>query len=1110
MRCTKCQTENSATRKFCRECGAKLQLVCPECGSENLPDDKFCGECGHNLKKTKEASPIDYSEPQSYTPKFLADKILTTRTSIEGERKLVTVLFADVSDFTSISEKLDPEEVHQIMDGCFKILMNEIHQYEGTINQFTGDGVMALFGAPVAYEDHARRACQSALNIQKAMHQFGQTINRTYDMEFKLRIGLNSGTVVVGAIGDDLRMDYTAVGDTTNLAARMESMAAAGTILVSENTFKLARDFFEFESLGKVAVKGKAKPQDMYRLIKPGPIETRIEASLAKGWTKFVGRQKEINTLTGAFDKVRGGSGQVVGTVGEAGVGKSRLLIEMSKAISKEEYTYLEGRCLPYGGAMPYLPMRDIVRAFFSIQDGDQEFIIKSKLQEKISQLDIQPETILPPLQELLSLGVDDEKYLQLDPGVKKMRTFEAIRDLLLRQGQNKPVIVAVDDLHWIDNSSQEFLSYLIEWLANTHILLILLYRPEYTHQWGNKSYYSQISLDQFTRQTSAALVQAILEGGAVVPKLNELIYNRAGGNPLFVEELTHNLLENGTIEKKDRQFYLARDTSDILVPDNIQGIIAARLDRVEENLKKVLQMASVIGREFAFRILQTILGMSENLKSQMLDLQGLEFISEKNLFPELEYIFKHALTQEVAYNSLLQNRRREIHAKIGNAIEAIYPDRLEEYYELLAHHYERSNNQDKALEYLGFANQKAANISAMEEAKNFFDKAMQLLDSQPDSSVNQERRISLIVNQMIVFELLLNIPEYYDLLIRYEPMAQKSGNQGQLGALYSRIAECEWWFGDYHKAIENANKAIDLAEASGRIEDAAFAYSPLQFCYFFIGEFEKVVALKDQVLRLTDQQFNLRWYVWALCAASLSRACLGRWNQALSLGSQAYQTAKEYGDNSLISFASWSIACAYTWQGDLKQAIEYAERSVEKAPTPGDQVWGQAILAWALNRAGETEKGIAIISEVLPMFQLVRYVSGEIYALIILGEGYWLAGDNERAQQTLDETITLAERCGSKLFTAWAHRLLGQIAAISQPEQAASHFEHSIAALQKINAANELALTQAALGRLYRQLGDIKQARENLVRALEIFEKLGSLVEPDTVRKELEELSDC
>jgi tetratricopeptide (TPR) repeat protein len=313
---------------------------------------------------------------------------------------------------------------------------------------------------------------------------------------------------------------------------------------------------------------------------------------------------------------------------------------------------------------------------------------------------------------------------------------------------------------------------------------------------------------------------------------------------------------------------------------------------------------------------------------------------------------------------------------------------------------------------------------------------------------------------------------------------------------------------GDYHNAIENANKAIDLAQASGRIEDAAFAYTPLQFCYFFIGEFEKVVALKNQVLGLTDQQFNLRWYVWALCAASLSCACLGRWNQALMLGRQAYQTAKEYSDNSLISFASWSIACTYTWQGDLPQAIEFAERSVEMAPTPGDQVWGQAILAWALNRAGETEKGIAIISEVLPMFQLVRYVSGEIYALIILGEGYWMAGDNDRARQTLEETISLAERCGSKLFIAWAHRLLGQIASIDQPEQALSHFEQSSLVLNKIKAANELALTQAALGRLYKQLGNIRQARENLSRALEIFEKLGSLVEPDKIRKELEELS--
>jgi len=384
MNCPKCQTENPATRKFCRECGAKLLLVCSQCDTENLPDDKFCGECGHNFKKPKEALPIDYSEPQSYTPKFLADKILTTRSSIEGERKLVTVLFADVANYTAISEKLDPEEIHQIMDDCFRILMEEIHKYEGTINQFTGDGVMALFGAPVAHESHAQRACYAALSVQNALENFEEKIKKDFGAEFKMRIGLNSGPVIVGSIGDDLRMDYTAVGDTTNLASRIENIARPGTCLVSNHTHRLAREFFEFKSLGKVAVKGKKTPLEAFEIIKASEVETRLDASIAKGLTKFVGRKKSMAALMDAYEKTQAGSGQVVGVVGDAGVGKSRLLLEFRNRLPQGEMSYFEGRCLNFGGAMSFLPLLDILRSYFKIKEGDQELNIKKNMEDKI------------------------------------------------------------------------------------------------------------------------------------------------------------------------------------------------------------------------------------------------------------------------------------------------------------------------------------------------------------------------------------------------------------------------------------------------------------------------------------------------------------------------------------------------------------------------------------------------------------------------------------------------------------------------------------------------------------------------------------------------------
>jgi len=597
MKCPKCQFENPDDAQFCIECGNSIEYHCPKCGVVTPSTGKFCKACGYSLRETKEPSSIDINKPESYTPKHLADKILTTRSSLEGERKIVTVLFADVANYTSMSEKLDPEEVLQIMDGAFKIMMDEIHKYEGTINQFTGDGVMALFGAPVAHENHSQRACYAALSIQNTMTDYGEKIKKDCGVDFKMRIGLNSGPVIVGSIGDDLRMDYTAVGDTTNLAARMEGQAKSGSTYVSLNTYKIAERYFDFNHMGKTEVKGKEEPQDIYELLKTSDVVTRIGESVAKGLTRFVGRKNSMAALMEAYDLAKSGSGQVLGVVGEAGVGKSRLILEMRNRLPENEYTYLEGQCLQYGGSILYKPILDILRFLFDIKDNDREFVINKKVKEKIlanSNLD----HTLPAFQDLLSLKVDDETFLKLEPKQKREKTFEAIRDLLISISQEKSLIVVVEDLHWIDETSEAFLNYLIEWIASTPIMLILLYRTEYTHKWGSKTYYHKIGLDHLRKDSSIELVKAMLEGGEVAPELRDLILARAAGNPLFMEELTQTLIENGSIKKEDSQYVLSQKISDIQVPDTVQGIISARMDRLEESLKRTMQVASVIGRD--------------------------------------------------------------------------------------------------------------------------------------------------------------------------------------------------------------------------------------------------------------------------------------------------------------------------------------------------------------------------------------------------------------------------------------------------------------------------------------------------------------------------------
>src|SRR5512136_75517 len=758
MKCPKCQFENREGSSFCLECGGKLELTCPQCARTLPVSAKFCDGCGHNLREAK-APPVDYSKPQSYTPKFLADKILSTGKSLEGERKLVTVLFADTAGYTSMSEKLDPEEVHQIMEGCLQILMDEIHRYEGTIDKFTGDGVMALFGAPLAHEDHAQRACYAALAIQKALETYGQKVEKDCKIPFKIRIGLNSGPVIVGSVGKDLKMDYTAVGDTVNLASRMQTMAEPGRILASADVHKLARDFFNFKARGKMSIKGKEEAVQAYELLEPTEVASRIEAAALRGLTRFVGREKELATLREAFDKARSGSGQVVCIVGEAGVGKSRLLLELRRNLQSDEYTYLEGQCLHYGSSMPYLPLLDILRSYFGLKEGEREFLVRKRLEEKTSAIDPKLKAILPPLQEMLSLKVEDETYLKLEPQKKREKIFEAIRDLAVVGSQRKPLLVAIDDFQWTDRTSEEFLTYFIGHLPNTRILLLLLYRPEYTHPWASKSCYSQIRVDELPTKSSADLVRAMLEEGEVAPELRELILNRAAGNPLFMEEFTHTLLENGSIQKKEHQYVLSRKPSEIHVPDTIQGIIAARMDRLDENLKRIMQVASVIGRDFAYRILQTITGMQEELKGHLVNLQGLEFIYEKSLYPELEYVFKHALTQEVAYNSLLLKRRKQIHERIGKAIEELYPDRLEEFCEALAHHYSTAENWEKAFQYLRLSAEKAHRGYCTYEAFRYYSEALEALGRLPDTEQNKRARIDITMAMVHVMAA-LSFPE--------------------------------------------------------------------------------------------------------------------------------------------------------------------------------------------------------------------------------------------------------------------------------------------------------------------------------------------------------------
>jgi class 3 adenylate cyclase/tetratricopeptide (TPR) repeat protein len=1107
MQCPKCQFENREGAKFCKKCGSKIELVCPECSYLLTPDSLFCDECGNDLRRSKEAPTLDYDLPQSYTPKHLVDKILTSRSSIEGERKLVTVFFADVANSTVIFEKLDPEDVHQVMDGCFRIIMNEIHRYEGTVNQFRGDCVMALFGAPLAHEDHAQRACFASLRIQRAMKAYSEDMRARFGFEFKMRIGLNSGPVVVGSIGNDLRMDYTADGDTVNLAMRMESMAAPGNIQISENTYRLIKEYFDCKDLGLASVKGKKESQRTFKLIKSSKVRTRFEASVSKGLVRFVGRQNSMAALKTAWDKAANGSGQVIGVMGEAGVGKSRLLLEFIRSLDCNEFNYHEGRCLQYGSSMAYLPFLDILKSYFHIGEDQREYITKKTIAEKLYAIDSEFFSgSIPAFHDLLSLKIDDEIWLNLEPKQLRDRRFDALKNLFLRLSKERPQIVAVEDLQWIDKTSEDFLSSIINSMAQLPILLILIYRPEYNHQWSNKTYYSKIGLDQLTLESSAKLVSAILEDGDVEPELKDLILNRSAGNPLFVEEFTHTLLENGSIEQKNNQFVLNRNIDEIQVPDTIQGIIAARMDRLEENLKRTMQVASVVGRDFAFRILHTITGMREELKSYLLNLQGLEFIYEKSLSPELQYIFKHALTQEVAYNSLLLEKRKEIHAKIGRAIEELYAERLEKFYEMLAYHYSRSNSLEKAWRYAKLSAEKAEGNFSHREACDFYKLAIGLLNKLPATAENKKEKmkvISLILPPLAF----LGFPEgALSILKQGEQLSKDLGDERRLAKLYNAMGLYYTHKGNPQLGMKYSEDAFEEARKNRDIELMPPLAFGLSIPYAQTGEYYKIVDIAPDVIALIEKakreadSFSMGWNPYSLLCSFCGHGMgnLGTFDQGRAFLEKAIRNAVKMKDLTALGLVEIQYGRFYLAKGDWKASKRHFEKGI-KYNEEANWVFGSAVsligLGYACAMLGDCETGKRHVEKGLE----VQCDSGA-KAFLSLAHSYlgWIhldLGDLKNARSFAEEALRLSQENNEKLIEAGSWLLLGTILGKAVPleiTKAEGCILKGIEIYKELKTKANYPLGYLYLGEFYLNGGKKEKAIDNLKKAEGMFREMG------------------
>ncbi|HUR01411.1 MAG TPA: adenylate/guanylate cyclase domain-containing protein, partial [Nonomuraea sp.] len=603
MGCLSCGAENPSTNRYCGGCGAHLAQACPGCSASNPPGNRFCGECGGRLGEAAapaaaaraNARPAAPS-PRDYTPKHLAEKILAARSALEGERKQVTVLFADVVGSTELIRDLAAEAAQRLLDGVVQHMMDAVHRYEGTVSRAMGDGLMALFGAPLAHEDHAVRACYAALAMHESVRRYAEEVRREHGLEVEIRVGVNSGEVVVRLISDDLHMDYTAMGQTVHLAARMEQLARASTTRLTAETLELVEGYVQVRSLGAIPVKGLDAPHEVYELLGTGAVRTRLQASAARGLTRFVGRQAELEAMHGALERASAGRGQVVALVGEPGVGKSRLVWELTHSHRIKGWAILESGSVSYGKATSYLPVIDLLKAYCRIEPLDDARAVREKVAGKVLMLDRALEPTLPALLSLLDALPDDPAWEALDPTQRKRQTIDAVRRLLLRESREQPLLVVFEDLHWIDSETQAVLNSLLDSLPTARILLLVNYRPEYTHAWGNRGYYTQLRVDPLGQEGAEELLTALLGDDLSVGALHPLLVERTDGNPFFLEECVRTLVESRALVGERGAYRLVQPLAGLRVPPTVQAILASRIDRLPPEQKRLLQTAAVVG----------------------------------------------------------------------------------------------------------------------------------------------------------------------------------------------------------------------------------------------------------------------------------------------------------------------------------------------------------------------------------------------------------------------------------------------------------------------------------------------------------------------------------
>ncbi len=1041
MRCSKCGAENREGAKFCNDCAAPLAAKCPACAAVNKPGAKFCDECGERLAAS---APLSQARrPQTDHPLQTGSTVHVTEPAsdvVEGERKTVTALFADIKGSMELMEDLDPEEARAIVDPALKLMIDAVHRYSGYIVQSTGDGIFALFGAPVAHEDHPQRALYAALRMQEDMRRYAERLRADKGINLQVRVGVNTGEVVVRSIQTgDGHAEYTPIGHSTGLAARLQTLANPGAVVIGESVRRLAEGYFQIKPLGPARLKGVNEPIDVFEVVGLGPLRTRLQVAARRGLSKFVGRQAELEQMKHVLELAREGHGQVVAAMGEPGVGKSRLFFEFKAAV-QGGCLVLEAYSVSHGKASAYLPVIDLLKSYFKIAPGDDERTRREKVAGKVVILDRALEDTLPYLYSLLGISESDNPLAPLDPQARRRRTLEAIKRILMCESLSQPLIVEFEDLHWIDSETQALLNLLVDGIATARILLLVNYRPEYHHQWGSKTYYTQLRLDPLGKESSEELLTALIGDDESTLPLKRLIIERSEGNPFFMEEMVQALFEQGVLVRNG-VVKLVKPLTEIHVPPTVQGILASRIDRLPAAEKELLQTLAVLGREFSSRLIRHVAGKSDDELERMLsDLQLSEFIYEQPAMGDVEYTFKHALTLEVAYNSVLAQRRRLLHERAAQAIEALFSDRLEDHLSELAHHYDRSGNISEAVQYQTRAGTRAAQQMAHLEAVAYLGRALELLRQLPHS-VDRDRQ-ELELHAYLVGSLFITrgagSPEAKEAALRKRELSEQFGDDRSLAMALGEESSIYIFRREFPRAREAAERCFAIAERAGDQASRALAHSQLAFVQFCVGQFD---AAHEHFQRALESPEHLRTWAGDTAPSVFPTVLLLLGYPAASLrkGRESLDSARLLPELVSLARALTNEAMRQDLLRDCRTAMERANEVLALAAHHESMAFYEAratfCRGWAMATAQQEEDGIAEMRRSLSSFATGALVP---LFLALLGDCYARLGRYQEGLSAVAEGLARAAETGERMAEAELHRVKGELLLMRDPPEEA------------------------------------------------------------------------